>query len=276
VFIALVILFSLTSVAYAANDTGLPSCTDTDGGASGDDAYTKRGDVKYGLTTQTDICLTSESGVSTNSSKWLKEYYCTGSPLQRQSKVIDCTREGFLGCENGACKSSKTTSGSGSNITVTRPRAPVVTCGDERTDKTKGEECDPPNSICFGKTSKQYGQCQSNCKCKLAESAEKPVAVCGDDAKDEGEECEKDTDCVTNSVCSSCKCVKQLTPEEIEAMRGNKTPALITSEVGNTTPEPAPINLTVKNFTESAGIKATSGIAGFFKNVFSWIAAVFS
>lgn len=261
------------SIAVFAQSNGSVSCTDTDSGA-GDDAYTKRGDVKYGITTQTDTCLTSENGVSTNSSKWLKEYYCSGSPMQRQSKVVDCSREGFIACENGACKSSAVT---GPNGTVVKPKPMMPTCGDERLDKTKGEECDPPGDICFGKTSKQYGQCTSACKCKIAQSAEKAVAACGDDVKDEGEECEKDTECPANNVCSSCKCVKQLTPEEIEAMKTKPAPTTPSTSAGNASePEPAPIDLTPKNFSESPSMKATSGIAGFFKSIFSWIGAIFS
>src|SRR3989344_4834362 len=262
VLVALVIL----AVVVHAQSNGSVTCTDTDGGNSGDEALLKRGDVKYGITTQTDVCLTSQEGVSTNSSKWLKEYFCSENPVQRQSKAYDCTREGFIGCENGACRA---TSSSGTNVTA-KPKTPVNACGDKRVAKDKGEECDPPGDICFGKTSKQYGQCGADCKCKFAAAAEKPKAECGDEVKDEGEDCEKDAECPTNHLCSSCKCVKQLTPEEIEAMKTKPSPA-VSAPGENTTP--APVDLTPKNFTESTSMKATSGVANFFKSIFSWIAA---
>ena len=159
--IFILLFFVLAAAVYAQE----PGCSDTDGGKD-ESALGRRGDVKYGITTQTDVCLTSEEGVSINKSKWVKEYYCDGSPLKRESRVFDCTREGFSGCENGACVSSGGTSG-GNTTSVPRPVVQVNACGNKQLEKDKGEECDPPDSICFGKTSKQYGQCGLNCKCKI-------------------------------------------------------------------------------------------------------------
>jgi len=265
-FILLIVVLAGVVHAQTNNNTG-PGCADTDESAK--DPFAQQGSVKYGITTQQDTCLTGQEGVSINNSKWLKEYYCSGEPAKRESKVIDCTREKYIGCVNGACKS-----GTGANVTGSQKTStPVKTCGDKILAKDKGEECDPPGNICFGKTSKQYGQCGPDCKCKIASAAEKPVAACGDDVKDEGEDCEKDSECQANFVCSSCKCVKQLTPEEIEAMKGKPILAPSTSENETATPV---LDLTPKNFTESAGVKATSSIAGFFRSVFGWIATIFS
>ncbi len=250
-----------------------PECSDTDGGKD-ENALSRRGDVRYGITTQTDVCLTSREGVSVNKSNWLKEYFCEGNPLQRQSRVFDCTREGFIGCENGACISIG--GSGGANVTVVpKPVVPVNACGNERLEKDKGEECDPPGAICFGKTSKQYGQCESNCKCKIAQSAEKAASECGDGSREYNEVCEEDADCPANHVCSSCNCVKQLTPEEIAAMGGTPAETPKADEPQTNNDKPA-IDMTPKNFSESPAIKATSGIAGFFRKVFGWLGSIFS
>lgn len=265
----ILILLILANAVFAA------TCTDSDnGGAKGNDEALKvKGDVKYGITSMGDTCLTAEEeGVSTNSSKWLKEYFCTGGAGgQRSSEIYDCIKLGFSGCLNGACN--------GSASSTQQQSAPAAACGNKIIEKEKGEECDPPDKICFGKTSSQYGICQFDCKCKIAATAEKAPEVCGDGTKDSGEDCEKDADCPASFVCSSCKCVKQLTAEEIEALKKNATVAKEEKEAVEdkyTIPELPEVNLTAKNFSEEPGIKAASGFANFFKKIFGWIAALFS
>ena len=261
--IALVALVILSVVVHAsANET---LCSDTDGGGGSNNdasAIRTKGSVKYGLSTMVDTCITSKEGVSTNASQYLKEYFCKND--QRDSVVYDCVRLGFPGCGDGEC----TSTGLG-NITLPSP-PPVKVCGNHIVDKNMSEECDPPDKICFASDGR-YGVCDANCKCKLsAASKATRVAVCGDGAKDEGEECEKDADCLTaDYVCSSCKCVKQLTPEEIEAMKASK--GVKPSEKGGEevkTPGLPEVDLTAKNFTEEPGIKATSGIANFFMKIY--------
>lgn len=270
--IFVLLLLVLAAIAYAQ----VADCTDTDSGYD-QEALGKRGDVKYGITTQTDICLTSENGVSVNKSRWVKEYYCAGSPLKRESKVVDCTREGFSGCENGACVSALSSTGANAAV-VPRSAEPVVVCGNKKLEKDKGEECDPPGSICFGKTSKQYGQCESNCKCRIAQSAEKAASECGDGVKDFSEDCEDDKECPANHVCSSCKCVKELTPEEIAAMGGSAEIAdeVLSDDKQEQNVTTQKIDFTPKNFSENPAIKATSGITNFFKKIFGWLGTIFS
>ncbi len=268
-WIVLALLLILSIGVSAVN------CTDTDGGGakSGDDAALRaKGDVKYGITTMSDTCITAEEeGVSTNSSKYLKEYYCTGN--QRMSEIYDCVKLGYVSCQNGACVAS----GNGS-APVQRV---VPACGNKIIEKDKGEQCDPPNSICFGKTSAEYGTCQADCKCKIAASALQNIqsqpAVCGDGYKHPDEACEEDADCQTSYVCSSCKCVKQLTPEEIEAMKKSAVKEVEKEEVKEEAVEDvSEVDVTAKNFSEEPGIKAASGFANFFKKIFGWIAALFS
>lgn len=266
----------LAIVVLALSASAATLCTDTDsGGAKSKDAALKvRGEVKYGITAQSDTCLTSEDGVSTNKSKYLKEYFCDLDT--RKSEVYDCVRLGFSGCENGECKGA---SSGASN--QTQQEAPVSACGNERLEKDKGEECDPPNKICFGKTSDQYGMCGSDCKCKIAGAAKAAhVPACGDDVREGTEECEKDSECPSNYVCSSCKCVKQLTQAEIDAMKkgstSEKTETSKEIDEKYKAPETHEVDLSVKNFSEEPGIKATSGIANFFKKIFGWLGALFS
>ncbi|MEM3154170.1 MAG: hypothetical protein QW165_01210 [Candidatus Woesearchaeota archaeon] len=269
------ILLAIVVLSIAASAA---MCTDTDGGGgkSKDDAVKTRGEVKYGITAQVDTCLTSEDGVSTNKSKYLKEYFCELD--QRKSEVYDCVKLGFSGCENGECKGASSDSASNQKQVVQQ----VSSCGNERIEKDKGEECDPPNSICFGKTRDQYGQCDSNCKCRIAGAAAAEHKItCGDDVREGAEECEKDDECPDNYVCSSCKCVKQLTPEEIEAMKkqaAGKGEVGIAKEIDEKykAPEVTPFEVEAKDFTKEPAIKATSGIANFFRKIFVWIGTLFS
>lgn len=276
-FAYLFVALFLVSSVFAAD-----LCSDTDGGgakSSEKSALENKGDVKYGITTQSDTCLTSEEGVSTNSSQWLKEYYCSSD--QRRSDVYDCVKLGYSGCVNGECVGGSSSSSSSNTTTTTT--TPVSSCGDEIVEKSKGEQCDPPNSICFGKSTAEYGTCQSDCTCKIAAAAlqnlEEKTPVCGDGYKHSSEDCEEDANCDANHVCSSCKCVKQLTPEEIEAMKSKpkSEEKTETSEVSDDYDYDVPDlpEVEAKNFSDDPAIKATSGIAGFFKKIFGWIAGLF-
>ncbi|GEM_PF-1910490 len=283
VWMFLCMLVVLAAAVFAANDT---ICADTDSGGShrSDAALKIKGAVKYGITTLDDTCLSSSDGVSTNASKWLKEYYCRLD--KRESDVYDCISLGFAGCERGACVGAVSTTNTTTTTTTTAQTS--SDCGDKIVEKSKGEECDPPGSICFGKSSSEYGSCQADCTCKIAAAALKDIqskpAVCGDNYRHPDEDCEKDDDCPDDYVCSSCKCVKQLTAEEIDAMK--KSASAKKEEVkGNVseeidqkyvTPELPEVNLTATNFSDAAAIKATSGIANFFKKIFGWIGALFS
>ena len=270
-WIAILLVAILSVSAYAA------LCTDTDNGGSktNDEALKVLGEVKYGIQKEKDVCLTSEDGVSTNKSKYLKEFFCSPED-KRESKVYDCVKLGFEGCENGICKGQ---------VSAAQQQQQVNPCGNKILEKDKGEECDPPNSICFGKTTAEYGICESNCKCRISTAAkanlENLPAFCGDSIKHKDEECEEDKDCPTSYVCSSCKCVKMLTQAEIEAMKQaaqQEKTGEVSKEIDEKykTPELPKVNLTGENFNETAGLKATSGIANFFRKIFGWIAALFS
>lgn len=280
----IVCILALLSIGAAAQ-----TCADTDGGGSDDthtEAITEKGEVTYGITTKEDTCLSSQEGFSVNQSQWLREYYCGGNPEQRKSKVYDCVRLGYSGCEDGACVDTSSSNTSATTTQTTQTYTQTNHCGNDIVEKDKGEECDPPGSICFGRTSAQYGSCQADCTCKIAkaalENSNVPV-VCGDGYIDSPEECEEDEDCETGYVCSSCKCVKQLTPEEIEEMKqaakGDKEEQKAVENETAEAVEEAPeidVNLTPKNYSNTPAMKATSGIASFFKTIFSWIGSLFN
>lgn len=270
-------IFILAIVVLALSASAATLCTDTDGGGgkSKDAALKVFGEVKYGITEMSDTCLTSMDGVSTNKSKYLKEYFCDLDT--RKSEVYDCIKLGFSGCENGECKGSS----SGSTSNQTQQAVPEQYCGNKILEKAKGEECDPPNAICFGATRDQYGICGADCKCKVSGAAKAAhVPVCGDDIMEGTEECEKDSECPSDYVCSSCKCVKQLTQAEIEAMKkgASEVKTSTSKEIDEKykAPETHEVDLSVKNFSEEPGMKATSGIASFFKSIFGWIGKLFS
>jgi len=267
----------LASVAFAAQ------CVDTDGGGKNgeESALKSQGQAKVGITPHEDICLTSEEGVSINESDYLKEYYC-GADNQVYSKVWECTREGFSGCRNGACYGS-TSGSSNSSSSGSSSSSNQNTCGNKILEKAKGEQCDPPDSICFGKTKAQYGICSKSCQCLISPSAEQAQALCGDGELDSAkEDCEKDSDCGSGFLCSSCSCVKELTKEEIEAMKKGEKPVVDgkTSDGSDSkdveTSGKGVIDTTPKNFSDDGALKATSSVSNFFKAIFGWIGALFS
>jgi hypothetical protein len=281
-WIIIVALVVLSTAVLAANES---LCSDTDNGGTHrtDDALKNKGEVKYGITTQVDVCLTSKEGVSVNASKWLKEYFCRQD--KRESEVYDCISLGFSGCVDGECVGATSSASSATNTTQTTVAS---SCGDKRVEKSKGEECDPPNSVCFGTSTAEYGSCQADCTCKIAAAAlknlESQPAVCGDKYKHPSEDCENDTDCASDFVCSSCKCVKVLSQAEIDALKKSASAEKeevkddVSKEIDDkykTAPLPE-VNLTATNFSDDAAIQATSSIANFFKKIFGWIAAIFS
>lgn len=269
-----IFVLALASVAFAAQ-----TCVDTDGGGkNGEESALKtQGEAKVGITPKSDVCLTSEEGVSINESNYLKEYYC-GSDNQVYSKVWKCSSEGFSGCRNGACYGS-TSGSSNTSSSSSSSSSSANKCGNKILEKTAGEQCDPPDSICFGKTKAQYGICSKSCQCLISASAEPVQAVCGDGELDSAkEDCEKDADCGSGFVCSSCKCVKQLTEAEIEAMKKGETP-VVEKETETQTVETSGkgvIDTAPKNFSDDGALKATSSVSNFFKAIFGWIGALFS
>jgi len=272
-WLAIFIFLSLAVSVLAADPPKL--CTDSDngGGDSNDVALETKGNVKYGITPMYDTCLTSRDGVSIETGVWLREYFCN-SQDQRKSEVYDCVRQGYDKCYAGACV--KTSSSANTSTTRRTTNVPQNSCGNDIVEKDKGESCDPPGEICFGRSSAEYGTCNSKCTCDIAKAAlEKRVVSCGDGYVDSPEECETDDNCEDNAVCSSCSCVKELSAEEIEQMKDSARPKKEDKKEESSeqpeTVEEETIDLEGKNFEESATIKATSAITDFFRSLFGWL-----
>jgi hypothetical protein len=269
-------------------------CSDTDDGPTNpssppDDVLSTKGSVKYGITTLYDTCLTGKEGISADEGVWLREYYCAND--QRTYKEYDCTAYGFQGCAYGACTNKTSQSQPQDQNQTTQ-----AFCGDKYVDKTIGEECDPPNSICFGKDVSEYGQCDSNCKCQLAHHSE-TQSVCGDGTLDPGEECEFDSDCETGKICDLCVCIippsQNVTNQTTQNVTNQTEPAVPTNATNMATNETAAnetVNETnktaipefeapeignVTDFSEEPGIKVTSGVARFFLDIWNWFVGLF-
>lgn len=272
-------------------------CSDSDGGPDNPgnpDAHSleTKGTAKRVVSEYEDTCLAFEDGYSTDEGVWLKEYYCDEDDLK--DTQYDCTAQGYTGCKNGACVGNTTGSTTNGTGTTTTPD-PSESCGNEILEKDLGEECDPPHSVCFGNDMSEYGQCTTDCKCKLANAV---AMKCGNGEIDEGETCEKDSDCEHWEYCKKCICVEK--PQEAE----DNTTQQATNTTDETEPaqpiatEPAPEekdeikekieqkypkkNITpvdignVTNFTADPAIQTTSGVAKFFMGIWDWIVGLFS
>lgn len=274
------VLFLVLAVSAAAD-----LCADTDNGPvnennPSDAVLAMRGTVEYGITDKDDVCLTSPSGVSTDESPFLQEFFCEDD--RRESEVYTCTDYGFTGCKDGACIGKNVTP---SNQTNQTPSQPVSQCGNKIVEKDAGETCDPPGSICFGDDVSQYGQCTDTCTCKLANPTQ---TKCGNGEIDEGENCESDSDCAAGEVCKSCLCSKAVT-NTTGTINATNTTRQMTEPVNKTEQASAEIdekypdlNVSpveigeVKNFSEDPGIKTTGAISRFFTGVWEWIVSLFS
>lgn len=138
----IVLLSSLTSALLVQ---GQVTCADTDNGpeskSKAEPYVSTLGKVKYGLTEKQDECVSGSEGVHRDPSKWVREYFCGGDPVQRTYEDFDCTRYGYTGCQGGICIGKPNAS------TVTKPVYEGPACGNEKTDA--GEQCDPPDKICY-------------------------------------------------------------------------------------------------------------------------------
>ena len=242
----ILILLMITSIAFAGNDL----CTDSDNGPKDgrkptDDVLTTRGSTKYGIQIKEDICVISENAdVQTSESPYLKEYYCFDDT--RQSEIFDCRDYGFEKCVDGVCVGTGTGT---QNRTITRV---TPDCGNKITEKDKGEECDPPGSVCL--EGDDYGICRDDCTCRWHSEQ---VAGEADEQEDEEEDEQQITDIEED---------EETEEEQKEEKEEDKypLPEVTVPDVG----EP-------KNFSQEPGIKVTRGISGFFKKLWNWFINLF-
>ncbi|MEM4263444.1 MAG: hypothetical protein QW666_00930 [Candidatus Woesearchaeota archaeon] len=152
--ILMICLVLISGFSYAES-----LCTDNDDGKD----YDRKGSVKYGVTSEEDRCVLSpKADVRTETSLYLKEYYCSSDT--RQSIIIDCSREGYERCYQGACIGGTKGGSIGNTTNVTQvPSLPI--CGDKKVNQY-AEQCDPPGKICYTENF-EIGICSATCQCDV-------------------------------------------------------------------------------------------------------------
>ncbi len=235
VFIACFVL--LSGIAFADS-----LCTDTDDARD----YDRKGSVKYGITSEEDRCvLGPKADVRTETSMYLKEYFCADD--KRNSDIVDCSREGYERCYQGACVGGKkgASTSNGTNYTLP-PELPQ--CGDKKVNSI-GEQCDPPGKICYTETF-DIGLCSAKCQCDVKLKAEGGVV--------------NKTENATTSAANETTPAANLTlPKETPKTE-------VPAETPKEEPKIEPEDIAAVPVKEEAEPK------GFFSAIWSWIKGIFS
>ncbi len=151
-----IVVFGMILIFLASFVSADALCKESDNGKE----YNKKGYVQYGVTKYDDLCvLKPDADMRLPESQYLKEYYCESDT--RMHKIVDCKREGYEKCKDGACVSSQTTAGNTSSNATAASVYVAPYCGDKKVGT--GEECDPPDKICY--KGADIGLCSSACKC---------------------------------------------------------------------------------------------------------------
>ncbi len=247
----IVLLFSVFAVHAVVE------CNDLDEQPDIEDTLDSAAKVEYGIEDKTDICVSGRDGYSKNPSTWVREYYCATvsggegpSTVQRKYEDFDCTRFGFTKCDGGKC--TGTTSGtSGSTAT---PTSTSPFCGDKKIQTERGEQCDPPDDICY--LTEKIGICTrpigkiGGCQCKLYQTGE----TAAPEAPPEEEETPEPPG---------------ETPDEPEEQPPEEPPK------AEPVAQPAEREPLPTEFQETGGIGVTRGITNTVKRFFSWIGSWF-
>jgi hypothetical protein len=156
-----IIVFGMILVFLCSFVSADSLCRESDNGKE----YDVKGYVQYGVTKYEDLCvLKPDADMRLPESQYLKEYYCESDA--RTHKIVDCKREGYDKCKDGVCVSSQTTTATGNTTVKNTTKYSVYTapyCGDKKVGT--GEECDPPDKICYKGT--DIGLCSAACKCAV-------------------------------------------------------------------------------------------------------------
>jgi hypothetical protein len=251
-----VILLTVYAITVAAAGT---TCTDPDEKPDPEDSIHDISTVKYGLSEKTDECVSGRDGYHLDPSTWVREYYCTevqatgestGKIIQRKYTDYDCVRYGYTKCDGGRCTGK---AGSSSTSSTPKPTAKPQ-CGDKILQKDRGEQCEPPDSVCYvdkaiGVCTRPNAQGLGGCQCKVysgsaAEETPTPEETAEPTETEEPEETE--------------------TPEEIADKTEEPTPTM------TETREPLPEDL-----DSSKGIGVTRAITNGVKKFFRWMGSWF-
>lgn len=234
----LVCFILLSGVAFADS-----LCTDNDDGRN----YAHKSTTKYGITSEEDRCvLGPKADVRTETSMYLKEYFCAEDT--RKSDIVDCSREGYERCYQGACVGGKkgASTSNGTNYTLP-PELPQ--CGDKKVNSV-GEQCDPPGKICYTETF-DIGLCSAACKCDVKLKAEGGIV-------------NKTENATANETQPAANVT--LPKEEPKTEVPAETPKEEPKE--EVTPEPTDI--------AAAPVKEEAKPKGFFAAIWHWIKGLFS
>lgn len=235
-------------------------CTDSDSGGTEPEPYIgEKASVTYGLTEKFDECVSGKDGYHLATSPWVREYYCIteNDLVLRKYKDYDCTRYGYTKCEDGKCIGKAGTGANATKVkTVEAPR-----CGDHKVDA--GEQCDPPDKICYD-DSGNIGQCTKpnakgfgGCQCKILGSTAKV----------------EETNTTVAPVTTTT------TPPATPPPATTTPPAAVQPPAPTTPPaEQAPEDrapLPTEDLDSSNGVGMTRGISNAVKRFFSWIGSWF-
>lgn len=249
---ALMLLISAVTVAAV-------ECNDLDEQPDIEDTIDSKAIVEYGIEDKYDTCVSGQGGYTKDPSTWVREYYCaevaaggeeSGKIMQRQYKDFDCTRHGFTKCEGGKCVGGTTST---NTTAVKKPTQP--SCGDKKVQADRGEQCDPPDSICYAGS--DIGICTrpttggfGGCQCKTYKG--------GTETTTETETTETTTTTAKPAATEEKTPAKETAPEE---------PVKAPTEEER---EPLPTE-----YEPPAGISVTRGISNAFKSFFRWIGSWF-
>jgi hypothetical protein len=235
-------------------------CTDSDRDDDVKKTIDEKGSVTYGLTEKYDECVSSEDGYHMGTSRFVREYFCqadSGGNILRKYEDIDCERYGYTKCEDGRCIGKNTTASY--TGTTSQPAGP--SCGNKKIDA--GEQCDPPDKICYDDNS-NIGQCTrpnakgfGGCQCKTlgdTEKVETPV---------------QNTTTVTTTTTTAPAAQPATPPATAPAAQ----PAPTTPPAEQAPEERAP--LPTEDLDSSNGIGITRGITNAVKKFFRWIGSWF-
>ena len=238
----LVCLILVSGFAYAES-----LCTDSDDGQN----YAHKGATKYGITSEEDRCvLGPKADVRTETSLYLKEYFCADDT--RKSDIVDCSREGYERCYQGACMGGKkgATANNGTNVTLP-PNLPK--CGDDKVNSLT-EQCDPPGKICYTETF-DIGICSATCQCDVK-------------LKAEGGQINKTAGNATTNATAQTNATQP--KEEPKTEVPAETPKEEPKEEVTEEPKEEPKE------EAAAPVKATAEQKGFFSVIWAWIKGLFS
>ena len=253
------LMLLISAIAAAAVE-----CDDLDEQPDIEDTLDSKAIVEYGIEDKADTCVSGKDGYSKDPSSWVREYYCeespaggesTGTIMQRKYKDFDCTRYGFEKCEGGKCVGGAK---AGTNTTVKKPTVTQPSCGDDKVQSDRGEQCDPPDGICYIGT--DIGICTrpasggfGGCQCKLYKGGSGTATP----------ETTTETTATTTTTAKPAATEAEETPAEQTPEEPEKAP---TAEER----EPLPTE-----YEPPAGISVTRGISNGIKSFFHWIGSWF-